>query len=213
MNDLSAKVKELYEDGYDVSPKERGKMLLHALKLRVPASEADKIYEKAGKLFSNSGFVSKLPNVNPEAEPALRALKSRFPKIKIGLISNAARSASTYRRILNEFGIASYFDELIISCEIGYLKPRREIFEHALAALSVQPEETVHVGDLFQADVIGAASCRMNACLYTGLWHKYAQYTNTGEHIARDFRPAREGAIVQEIERLQDVVGVAEKIP
>jgi HAD superfamily hydrolase (TIGR01509 family) len=210
MEEMSNRVKKLYDEGKDVSPKERAKMLFETLKIKVAKESEDELYSKAGKVLSNAGYFSKFPHINPEAKPALRKLKDNFPDLKIALISNAARTASTYKRVLSNFGIAEYFDEYVISCEVGYLKPRKEIFSKALSLLQVQPKETLHVGDLFRADVIGATSMGMNACLYTGLWHKYAQYMNPGEHIPEDFRA---DSIFQEIGRLEEAVHVAERIP
>jgi len=54
---------------------------------------------------------------------------------------------------------------LSISCEVGYLKPHPRIFQHALDALGVGPEETVMVGDSLRADVGGAKALGMTAVL------------------------------------------------
>ncbi len=98
------------------------------------------------------------------------------------------------------------------------MKPRKEIFKHALKLLEVEPQEVLHVGDLFRADVVGAVSCGMNACLYSGLWHKYTQLERVGtmpswagEHLPSNFR-APNGQVVREIERLQDALKVAKLI-
>ncbi len=198
------KVKQLYEQGFDVHPNDRGKMLFDFLKIKFPEKEAQSVYEKAGDVLSNSGYASKTPILNPEAKPTLAALKENFPGIKIGLISNAARSSKTYGRMMKKYGISEYFDDLVISCEVGYLKPRREIFEAALNRLSVSPREALHIGDLFEADVVGATSAGMNAVLYTGLWNKYSQYMNPGEHIPQNFNSGN-GLLVAEIASLQDL--------
>lgn len=210
MEKMSLKIKELYEQGYDVSPDDRGRMLFNILKIKVQKNMAEELYERAGRILSNAGYYSKFPNINPEARPTFKLLKENLPDLKIALISNAARSTETYRRMLSSFGVEKYFDGFVISCEVGYLKPRKEIFERALSLLKVKPREALHVGDLFRADVVGATAVGMNACLYTGLWHKYAQYMNPGEHIPEDFSPS---TVVKEITRLQDSASVAEKIP
>ena len=210
LEQVQVKVKARYEQGFDVHPLERGKMLFDLLKIKIPRSEAETVYEKAGSILSNSGYYKKYPNVNPEAKPTLKALKETYPKVKVALISNAARSSKTYLRMLRSFGLDGFFDELIISCEVGYLKPRREIFDTALRSLSVRPKEALHVGDLFRADIVGAVSIGMNAALYTGLWQKYAQYMNPGEHVPSGFAP--NGVLVTEIERLQETVELIEQI-
>jgi FMN phosphatase YigB (HAD superfamily) len=204
---LSVDVQEVYESGRDISPEDRGRILFQILGIKLPNPEESKrVYEQAGRILSDAGYRKKYPNLNPEAKPALKELKETYPEIKIGLISNAARSSKTYSRMLHAFGIAKYFDALTISCEVGYLKPRREIFEVSLRLLSVKPENAIHVGDLFDADVVGAINYGMNALLYTGLWHKYAQYMNPGQHLPHDFKPVRKNQLVREISSLRDIV-------
>lgn len=208
LEELGEEVEQDYERGEDVSPGERGRRLFRKLKIKV---DEDEVYEKAGVILSNSGYMKKFPNLNPQAKPALRGLKKKFPDLKIGLVSNAARSTETYKRTLKALGIANYFDAFLISCEIGYLKPRKEIFEHAVKQIGVKPQETLHVGDLFRADLVGAVDCRINACLYTGLWKKYAQYMNPGEHIPKDFKLPK-NLVAREINDLRQVVEVVEEI-
>ena len=70
----------------------------------------------------------------------------------------------------------------------------------------MEPEEVIHVGDSFKADIVGATSMGMNAALYTGLWHRYQKHHHSfAQHIPADFK-AREGVVVQEISKLGEVV-------
>jgi HAD superfamily hydrolase (TIGR01549 family) len=240
LEELGEEIKQDYERGEDVHPRDRARRLFKKLKVQVDEEE---VYERAGVILSNSGYMKKFPHLNPEAKPTLKALKAKFPDLKIELISNAARSTKTYTRTLTGLGIAQYFDAFTISCEIGFLKPRKEIFEHALEQIDVAPGEALHVGDLFRADVVGATSCGMNACLYTGLWKKYSEYwkektarekaTKTSsierndkivkpgitstwpematESIPKDFKPPH-GVIVKEISDLNEVVSLVADI-
>ena len=211
MEELSVRVSSIYKKGLDLSPETRGRMLFELLGVNFDDSDAADLYGISGRTLSNSGYYSKYPNLNPEAKPTLAALKREFPNLKIGLISNAARSARTYRRMFRHFGISPYFDHLTISCEVGYLKPRKEIFESALRSLDVSPDETLHIGDLFAADVAGAADVGINSLLYTGLWHKYAEYMNPGERIPPGFKP-KNGVAAKEISTLQEAVREAKSI-
>ena len=211
MEELGARAKSLYEKGYDIGPEERAQMLFDLLRVTLSSKEKDDVLGAAARIISDSGYYVKYPNLNPEAKSTLRSLKETYPGIKIGLISNAARSSKTYARMFRSHGIYDYFDNLTISCEVGFLKPRREIFEASLYALGVKPREAMHVGDLFKADVVGATSIGMNSVLYTGLWHKYAQYMNPGEHIPEDFKPKRK-ILVEEAESLKKVVELAGQI-
>lgn len=207
MEKLSVRVNVIYEKGRDVSPEDRGRMIFELLGIKFDSSEAREVELEAGRILSDSGYFRRYPHLNPEAGPVLRQLKKR--NLKVGLISNAARSSRTYWRMLNSYGIAKYFDALTISCEVGYLKPAREIFHDSMMKLSVEPHEAIHVGDLFKADVVGAVSFGMHAAHYTGLWKKYAQYMNPGEHMPKDFR-IPERRIVREINSLRQVPGIVD---
>ncbi len=209
MEQLGVKVNKIYDSGRDVSPEDRGKMIFEFLGIKFPLNEARELEAQAGRILSDAGYFKKYPHFNPEAGPVIRALKERG--LKIGLISNAARSSHTYSRMFNTYGIGKYFDSLTISCEIGYLKPAREIFHHSLQQLDVQPHEAIHVGDLFKADVIGAVSSGMHAAHYTGLWHRYAQYMNPGEHIPENFH-IPENRVVREIDSLKQLPAIVEEI-
>lgn len=211
---VSLKTKKLYEQGYDVHPSDRGRMLFELLKIKVPKDEKNQVYERAGRILSDSGYYKKYPNVNPEAKPTMTALKELYPHLKIGLISNAARSARTYSRTLKVLGIGNYFDNLTISCEVGYLKPKKEIFASALSALKVKPVECLHIGDLFGADVVGATEYGMNAALYTGLWKKYSETKDPlpiHDHLPRGYR-APKGLLVREIGNLKDCLKMIKEI-
>jgi FMN phosphatase YigB (HAD superfamily) len=211
MEEVNARIERSYKLDLDVSPEERGRMLFQVLGLKFASGEERDVRERAGKILSDYGWPSKLPHLNPEAQPTLERLRSDFPGIKIGLISNAGRSTRTYTRLLRSLGILKYFDSLTISSEVGYLKPRREIFEQAIRSLSIRPSEAIHVGDSFKLDVFGATSFGMNAALYTGLWHRYdGRYGTILEHIPEDFRPRR-GLTVTEVSSLREIPGLLEK--
>jgi HAD superfamily hydrolase (TIGR01493 family) len=85
-----------------------------------------------------------------DTEAALSTLAGR--SIRVGVLSNIAfdiRPAFTAR------GLDRYVDEFVLSFEVGHVKPQPEIFRHAVAALGVEPERTLMVGDSAEAD--GAA--------------------------------------------------------
>ena len=55
------------------------------------------------------------------------------------------------------------FDAVVVSDEVGWRKPRRDIFDAALARLGVRPEESLFVGDRADMDVLGAQRLGMDA--------------------------------------------------
>jgi putative hydrolase of the HAD superfamily len=58
--------------------------------------------------------------------------------------------------LLHDLELARHFETLVISARVGYQKPHAGIFEHALEQMVVAPARAMHVGDNYQADVIGA---------------------------------------------------------
>lgn len=87
----------------------------------------------------------------PDAEPTLSKLKD--DGFSVGMVSNAPSDTG---KVVEELGIARYFDSVVISGVVGYSKPHPEIFRIALKEVGAKPEEAVHIGDLYEADVVGA---------------------------------------------------------
>ena len=60
--------------------------------------------------------------------------------------------------LTERLGIAEYFDAIVAShdARVCSEKPDPHIFNYALAAVGVSAEEAVHVGDTYQADIVGA---------------------------------------------------------
>ncbi|MGH4013509.1 MAG: HAD family hydrolase [Pseudonocardiaceae bacterium] len=96
-----------------------------------------------------------------DALPCLRAL--RAAGLRLAAVTNAA---GAYQRAkLGALGLASAFDAVLISGELGVAKPHRAIFRTACAALGVHPVQTVHVGDRLDMDAEGARDAGLH-----GVW-------------------------------------------
>lgn len=66
-------------------------------------------------------------------------------KYKIGLISN---SESAYlRKELDKYNIEPLFDTIIISSEVGAIKPQSKIFDMAFERLGCKPQEAIFIDD------------------------------------------------------------------
>jgi putative hydrolase of the HAD superfamily len=76
--------------------------------------------------------------------------------LPIGLISNAGVTPGVVlRRIMDDHGLLEHFDHTIFSDEVELAKPSQAIFDHALDAFGVEPEEAVFLGDQPVLDVLG----------------------------------------------------------
>jgi putative hydrolase of the HAD superfamily len=98
--------------------------------------------------------------VFPEVEDTLREAQSRG--LHIGVISNWDERL---RPLLDEIGLAHYFDSITVSCEVGAEKPDARIFQAALRVAGVAAEEAVHIGDNENEDVRGAEAVGLSAVL------------------------------------------------
>ena len=93
-------------------------------------------------------------------EELMQYIRALRPRYKTGLLSNAM---STLRSAITErFSIADAFDAVIISAEVGVMKPDARIYQLALDALEVQPDEAIFIDD-FADNVAGARALGMQA--------------------------------------------------
>ena len=94
--------------------------------------------------------------IYPDTLETLRKIKEL--EIKIGIVSNVGGKLALSRRpTLEENGILQYFDTIILSGEVGVLKPEKEIFDIALREIGIKnPAKVMHVGDSPIEDVLGA---------------------------------------------------------
>lgn len=87
----------------------------------------------------------------------IRRLREDF---KTGLLSNAF---SDLRRVVTEtWKFADAFDEMVISAEVGLVKPDPRIYHLALERLGAPPEAAVFIDD-FAPNVEGARAVGLNA--------------------------------------------------
>jgi putative hydrolase of the HAD superfamily len=96
----------------------------------------------------------------------LESLRERG--LKLGLVSNAIDPPDLLHRDLADFGVAERLDVALFSSEVGRRKPDPVIFERALDALGVAPENALMVGDKVAIDIAGAKELGMKTC--QALW-------------------------------------------
>ncbi|MGL4464565.1 MAG: HAD family hydrolase [Planctomycetia bacterium] len=87
----------------------------------------------------------------PDAERLLRRLRDHG--VKTAVVTNWH---SAIHGILEGLGLAPLLETVVASVDAGYKKPHRAIFAEALRRLGATAPETVHVGDSWDEDVVGA---------------------------------------------------------
>jgi len=76
-----------------------------------------------------------------------------------------SNSDGSMARTVARIGMDHLFDGLVDSTAVGFEKPDPRIFEVALDLAGARPERTLHVGDLYAADVVGAWAAGVHAVL------------------------------------------------
>ena len=79
--------------------------------------------------------------VVPTAE-LIKELKEQGYRLLV--LSNMSKE---YIEFLRKFPVFDYFDEQVVSCEIGLGKPDRRIYEYLIEHCGVEPSETIFIDD------------------------------------------------------------------
>jgi len=116
----------------------------------VPADKVDRIAENLAYVWETSFFSRKM---RPDAVSTLASIAERG--YRMGVISNTSSRTQVFRT-LEEYGIANYFECVILSSIEGVRKPHPAIFEAALKAMGSGASSTAYVGDTLSRDVIGS---------------------------------------------------------
>ncbi len=87
-----------------------------------------------------------------DAVPTLRALKDLGTRI--ALLSNAEPAL---RSVIDREGLGALADAVVLSCDIGVVKPNLAAFTAALESIDSTPGQTLMVGDSGNDDVGGTA--------------------------------------------------------
>jgi HAD superfamily hydrolase (TIGR01549 family) len=142
---------------YDM--KERLAKVLESLDFNASAS-SEIIRQTLDAYFED--YVRKV-DVEKEVIPTLRSL---LPTYRLGVVTNFAYPSGVHS-ILSKFGLEKIFDPIVISGEVGWIKPSPIIFQVALSKLGLSADQVVFVGDDPEADIKGAKDVGMKTVFLT----------------------------------------------
>ena len=126
----------------------------------------------------HSLFAANAATLYDDTVPTLAYLRDEG--FKLAIVSNWDTPLDP---LTERLGIADYFDTITSSHDerVRSAKPDPHIFNYTLAAVGVSAKETVHVGDTYEADIIGAKDVGIRPILIdrdgtqTGRWHETIQ--------------------------------------
>lgn len=126
----------------------------------------------------HSLFAANAATLYDDTVPTLQHL--REAGFKLAIVSNWDTPLDP---LTERLGIAHYFDIIVAShdARVRSAKPDPHIFNYTLEAVGVSAEETIHVGDTYEADIIGAKNVGIRPILIDrdntqiGRWHDTIQ--------------------------------------
>lgn len=120
----------------------------------ISETKASKLYKLYHHFFLNSCTVF------PDIITTLTDLSIHH---KLGIISNGVYSDQIFK--LKNNNIIHFFDEIIISQEVGIAKPNKEIFLFASEKVQESPSDCIYVGDSYNIDYRGSSEAGMHGIL------------------------------------------------
>ena len=126
----------------------------------------------------HSLFAASNATLYDDVVPTLQYL--RGAGLKLAIVSNWDTPLDP---LTERLGIADYFDIIVAShdARVRSAKPDPHIFNYTLAAIGVSAAEVVHIGDTYEADIIGAKNAGIRPILIdrdetqTGRWDETIQ--------------------------------------
>ncbi len=106
-------------------------------------------------------YVSTSPyktNLFPFTHQVLRQLKSKY---KLHIITNGFVEVQHIK--LSKSNLTDYFDVVVCSEETGHKKPHKSVFDLAMKLANTTANESVMIGDSYEADVMGGLRAGMKA--------------------------------------------------
>ncbi|SFK30255.1 putative hydrolase of the HAD superfamily [Porphyromonadaceae bacterium KH3CP3RA] len=113
--------------------------------------------EYAKKLSDD--FLERTTRKTKLIDGALDLLDYLKPKYRMHILSNGFREVQ-FKKIKNS-GLKPYFDKIILSEDAAINKPHPDIFTYALKNTNSRRDQTVMIGDSWDADIVGAHQSRI----------------------------------------------------
>lgn len=107
-----------------------------------------RLYEEAGKVYMNY-YRNHWEWVNG-AKEAYEAIAKKYP---VGIITNGF--AETQWLKIEQFGFKETAQQIVISEEVGVMKPHPKIFDHSTELIGIERDQILYVGDSLTSDVKG----------------------------------------------------------
>ena len=109
-------------------------------------------------------YIKYLPDSNHLFEGTIELLDYLKPNYTLHIITNGF--ASVQQKKMKNAQLESYFTTVTNSEMAGEKKPHRSIFDYALSLANATKEESVMIGDSYEADILGALDAGIDAIYF-----------------------------------------------
>ncbi len=137
--------------------------------------------------FSDDYF-SVVPTKEKLMPHAVEVLEYLAPRYNLYIISNGFRELQFTK--MRSAGIDRYFKKVILSEDIGVMKPYPEVFHFALSATQSELRDSLMIGDSWDADIVGARGVGMHQVYYN--MKERTDFPFTPTYQVRDLRELME---------------------
>lgn len=120
----------------------------------------ENMHEEAGKVYMN--YYRNHWEWIAGAREAYVAVAEKF---EVGIITNGF--AETQRLKIDQFNLKETARQIVISEDVGVMKPDPRIFDHSTKLAGVNREDILYVGDSFTSDVVGGSKANWKVAWYT----------------------------------------------
>lgn len=139
------------------------KAQLNATRFFYPLQVAGVNDASLAERFAND-FFSLVPTKSKLMPYAAELLEYLAPKYNLYILSNGFRELQSHK--MESGGIRHFFKRIILSEDIGVLKPNPLLFQFALSATQSELSSSIMIGDSWAADIVGARAVGMDHVYY-----------------------------------------------
>lgn len=163
--------------------------------MKLTPEQADELWEAwnlGGQFMNRVAY--------PDVLATLATLRDRG--FRIASVTNRGYSGPDFWEEVRELGLEELFEEVVVSCDVGYMKPHPRIYEVAFERLGVEAAECLMVGDDLRADVEGPKTLGMMAVWRRPPPHKRVEAATDGPDAEKPVEPDH---AIDEIAELLDL--------
>ncbi len=115
----------------------------------------------------SEAYIQYLPYFNHLFAGAEAILTYLQDKYSLHIITNGFEEVQKLK--MDTSKISKYFDVIVTSESVGVKKPNRKVFEFALEQAKAIPQESLMIGDSYEADILGALNVGMEAIHFAAI--------------------------------------------